>query len=120
MFSDIFYLDTAKQHKLVLYNQKLLTDTIKNLKKIDIKKIIKQCEKNIQLLTYDILALLNIFKHFIQCEQAKTYIKQHELNFDNKLYVFTNYFQKRHFWLKNSYQILNIINKYSEQNNLKF
>lgn len=114
MFSDIFYLDTSKQHKLVIYNVQLLKQTINNLKKTDIKKIKKQCEKNIQLLTYDVLALLNIFKHFIQNEQAKQYIKQHELNFDNKLYVYTNYFQKRHIWLKNSYQVLNLVNKYSE------
>jgi hypothetical protein len=74
MFSDIFYLDTAKQHKLVFYNFQLLRKTIDSLKKSDLKKILQKCEKNIQLLTYDILALLNIFKHFIESEDGKLYV----------------------------------------------
>jgi hypothetical protein len=74
MFSDIFYLDTSKQHKLVFYNFPLLKRTIDQLKKSDLKKILKHCEKNIQLLTYDILALLNIFKHFIESEEGKIYV----------------------------------------------
>ena len=120
MFSDIFYLDTSKQHKIVFYNFQLLRKTIDKLKKSDLRKILKNCEKNIQLLTYDILALLNIFKHFIESEEGKSYVNQHKSDFDNKLYVYSNYLEQHHIWLKNAYAVFNLVNNYRQQNNLTF
>ena len=76
MFSDIFYLDKSVQYSLTFYNIELLKNTIHLMKQSEIKKIIKNCNKNIELLTYDILSLLNVYKHFSEDKYAIDYLKQ--------------------------------------------
>ena len=110
MYSDIFYLDKSKQQVLTLYNEKLLSDIFPLLNSGESRKIIKNCEKNIELLTYDLLALLNVFKHFVENKSALEYIRQQGLNFNNKKYIFTEYLETQNIWLKNYFNVLNILN----------
>lgn len=74
MYSDIFYTTKSKKYALTLYN----IDLIKNIKSMlsfqEKNKIIKNCKRNIELLTYDILALLNVFKHFQEDRNSIEYI----------------------------------------------
>jgi hypothetical protein len=110
MYSDIFYLDRSKQQVLTLYNTKLLSDILPMLNESEKKKILKNCEKNIELLTYDLLALLNVFKHFTEDPDAINYVKKQGTNFDNKKYVFTEYLNKCNIWLTNYYKTKDLLN----------
>ena len=74
MFSDIFCLEKTKP-MLIYYNEKLLEQTKQDLTKKNKQKIIKICIKNIELLTYDIIALLNVYKHFEDDSSAIKYLK---------------------------------------------
>lgn len=74
MFSDIFCLEKTKP-TLTFYNLQLLQDIKDKLSDNNKQKIIKNCIKNIELLTYDILALLNIYKHFEDDSIAIKYLK---------------------------------------------
>lgn len=74
MYSDIFCLEKTKP-TLTFYNLELLQVLKDKLTNKDKQKIIKNCNKNIELLTYDILALLNIYKHFSEDSIAIKYLK---------------------------------------------
>ena len=37
------------------------------------------------------------------------------MNFDNKLYTYTKFFKSKHIFLKNYYDLLNILNQKGEQ-----
>jgi hypothetical protein len=75
MYSDIFYTYKSKKHTLTLYNIDLLKNISPILSYTEKTKIIKNCQINIELLTYDILALLNVFKHFQENTESIEYIK---------------------------------------------
>lgn len=110
MYSDIFYLDKTKKSILTLYNIELLKTILPTLSYTEKQKILQNCNRNIELLTYDVLALLNIFKHFQENSEAKKYVLTHGKDFDNKLYVFTEYFQTRNFFLQNYFEVKTIVN----------
>lgn len=74
MYSDIFYTYKSKKHALTLYNIELLKDIHTLLVFQEKNKILKNCKLNIELLTYDILALLNVFKHFQEDKNSIEYI----------------------------------------------
>jgi len=76
MYSDIFYLEKNKKYSLILYNEHYLNNNLINLTVKEKYKIRKICNKNIELLTYDILALLNVFKHFMEDPDTLNYIKE--------------------------------------------
>lgn len=80
MYSDTFCLERTKP-QLTLYNLKLLNQVKDTLNIKQKRKIIKNCNKYIELLTYDILALLNVYKHFEQNETAIKYLKQQRTKF---------------------------------------
>lgn len=113
VFSDIFCnKNNYKKYKLIYFNNELLKLkylTFSKNKQIKLKKII---ENLISLLTIDILALLNVFKHFEESEEGKNYKKLIKNNFDNKKYINDIYFNNHHFFLNNLYTALNIINNY--------
>lgn len=104
MYSDIFYNGNTKDYSLLLYN----TDKFDYNKLTKIEKInfTKKLNKQIKLLTYDVLALLNVYKHFEENAFAKKFIQE----LDNKLYVYQIYFNKNHIWLENYYKLLKKIN----------
>jgi hypothetical protein len=81
MYSDIFYLEKTKKYALTFYNTNLLETILPTLTSKEKYKIRKNCNKNIELLTYDVLALLNVFKHFIENEDAVQYIKDNRKSF---------------------------------------
>jgi len=109
IYSDIFCLEKTKP-SLTFYNIDLLQKIKDKLTNKNIQKIIKQCNKNIELLTYDILALLNIYKHFSEDFVAIKYLKNKGMVFDNKTYIYELYLNKKHIWLENYFKVLNILN----------
>lgn len=109
MYSDIFYLAKTKKNILTLYNTSLLELILPTLSIKEINTIKQNCKKNIEILTYDIIALLNVFKHFTENPEGKQYVLTTGLNFDNKLYTYTEFFKIHHFFLKNYYSVLNIL-----------
>lgn len=76
MYSDIFYLQKIKKYNLPFYNLEYLKNNLINLTVKEKYKIRKICNKNIELLTYDILALLNVYKHFMEDQIAIDYINK--------------------------------------------
>ena len=74
MYSDIFYLAKTKKNILTIYNTNLLELILPTLTRKQINTIKTNCEKNIDILTYDIIALLNVFKHFTENSEAKKYV----------------------------------------------
>lgn len=106
MYSDIFYLDKSKKPKLTLYNETLLKVLLPTLTYQEKNKIIKNCKLNIELLTNDILAILNVFKHFVENSAAVDYIKTTGNNFDNKKYVYEIFLNKHNLLLQNYFDIL--------------
>lgn len=74
MYSDIFYLAKTKKNILTIYNTNLLELILPTLTRKQINTIKTNCEKNIDILTYDIIALLNVFKHFTENPEAKKYV----------------------------------------------
>lgn len=108
MYSDIFCLEKTKP-TLTFYNIELLQKIKNKLTNKNIRKIIKQCNKNIELLTYDILALLNIYKHFNEDSSAIKYLKNKGTLFDNKTYIYELYLNKKHIWLENYFEVLDIL-----------
>lgn len=76
MYSDIFYLQKIKKYNLPFYNLEYLKNNLINLTVKEKYKIRKICNKNIELLTYDILALLNVYKHFMEDQIAMDYINK--------------------------------------------
>ena len=109
MFSDIFYLDRSKVYTLSYYNIKLFETIFPILTKAELNKIKRNCLKNINLLTYDILALLNVYKHFIEHPTGISYVNQTGENFKDTQYVYEIYLNKQHLFLKNYFTILSII-----------
>jgi hypothetical protein len=108
MFSDIFYLDKSEKYTLTFYNIDLLNTIHPCLTNAEKIKIQKNCDKNIQLLTYDILALLNVYKHFTENEQGIEYAKTTE-NFDDSFYIYKHYLKEKHIWLENYFTVKNIL-----------
>ena len=72
----LFSLLIFKKYSLILYNEHYLNNNLINLTVKEKYKIRKICNKNIELLTYDILALLNVFKHFMEDPDTLNYIKE--------------------------------------------
>ena len=81
MYSDIFYLAKTKKNILTLYNPTLLQLILPTLTHKQINTIKTNCEKNIDILTYDIIALLNVFKHFTENAEAKKYVINTRISF---------------------------------------
>lgn len=75
MYSDIFYLEKNKNYSLTFYNLENIEKMLSKISNKEKNKIRKICNKNIELLTYDLLALLNVFKHFMENNEALEYIK---------------------------------------------
>ena len=109
MYSDIFYTTKSKKYTLTLYNIDLLKNISAILSFQEKTKILKNCQKNIELLTYDILALLNVFKHFQENQEGIDYIKQTGTSFDNKKYVYEKYLDNCNIWLTNYYTVIDIL-----------
>jgi len=60
MYSDMFtYINKNNQYKLYLFN-----NNINNITLYKKKKLIEYAKYNIEVLTSDIIALLNVFKFF--------------------------------------------------------
>lgn len=109
MYSDIFYNVKSKKYTLTFYNIELLKTLYPLLSFQEKNKILKNCQSNIELLTYDILALLNVFKHFQEDKNAIDYIKQTGISFDNKKYVYEKYLDYCNIWLTNYYTVIDIL-----------
>lgn len=87
MYSDIFFSIKNNNCQLTIYN----IDQYNNITKKDLAKIYK-C---IKLLTYDLIALLNIFKYFYKQPEE-----------DNQYYIYNNYLNKQHIFLHNYFSLL--------------
>ena len=112
MFSDIFSNEKNASYILTYYNIDLLKKIYPILTIKQRLKIKENVLHSISLLTSDILALLNVFHHFIESEDGKNYVLLNGKKFDNKKYINEIYFNYHHFFLYNLYEVLNIINNY--------
>ena len=74
MYSDIFYLNKNKKINLPLFNNSIIKLLLPTFTKRELTQFKKICNKNIEILTYDIIALLNVFKHFTENIDAKCYV----------------------------------------------
>lgn len=96
MYSDMFtYINKNNQYKLYLFN-----NNINNITLYKKKKLIEYAKYNIEVLTSDIIALLNVFKFF----------DENKIQLTKQQYINDIYFQKSSYILNNSYQLLNKLN----------
>lgn len=110
MFSDIFYLKETP-YILRLFNIDYIRKNKHNLKKQQLINLEVLAEEQANILTNDILALLNVFKHFSENQNAKQYINQQVTSFSNKKYVNDKYLQNKHFFLENTYCLIQELKK---------
>ena len=108
IFSDIFYLKELP-YVIKYYNIKLYKEKIKTLSKSEKLELQQELEKQIELLTGDILAFLNVFHHFSENQQAIEYINTANTHLSNKQYINYKYFQEKHFFIKNTFDLYQIL-----------
>lgn len=108
IFSDIFYLKEPP-YIIKYYNIQLYKEKLKTLSAAEKLELERELEKQIELLTGDILAFLNVFRHFSENKEAKTFINNKNTPNANRQYINCKYFQEKHFFIKNTFDLLNIL-----------